>query len=89
MALGARRRDVLLQFIVEAIALSLTGGLIGVIAGLGVAGGVRQMLRWATIISPGAIAIAVGIAAAVGLCFGLYPARQASRLDPIEALRFE
>jgi putative ABC transport system permease protein len=89
MALGARRRDVLLQFIVEAITLSLTGGMIGVLAGLAAAGGVHQMLRWAAIISPGAIAIAVGVAAAVGLFFGLYPARQASRLDPIDALRFE
>jgi putative ABC transport system permease protein len=89
MALGARRRDVLLQFIVEAITLSLTGGVIGVLAGLAAAGGVHQMLRWAAIISPGAIAIAVGVAAAVGLFFGLYPARQASRLDPIDALRFE
>jgi putative ABC transport system permease protein len=89
MALGARRRDVLLQFIVEAITLSLTGGVIGVLAGLAAAGGVHQMLRWAAIISPAAIAIAVGVAAAVGLFFGLYPARQASRLDPIDALRFE
>jgi putative ABC transport system permease protein len=89
MALGARSRDVLLQFIAEAITLSLTGGVIGVAAGLAAAGGVRSTLRWATAVSPGAIVIAVGVAAAVGLFFGLYPARQASRLDPIEALRFE
>jgi putative ABC transport system permease protein len=89
MALGARGRDVLLQFMAEAVTLSLAGGLIGVIAGIAAAGGVRQALRWATVVSPGAIAIAVGVAAAVGLFFGLYPARQASRLDPIEALRFE
>jgi putative ABC transport system permease protein len=69
--------------------LSLTGGVIGVVAGIAAAGGVRQALRWATVVSPGAIAIAVGVAAAVGVFFGLYPARQASRLDPIEALRYE
>jgi putative ABC transport system permease protein len=89
MALGARGRDVMLQFMAEAITLSLTGGIIGVVLGLVAAGSVRTMLRWATIVSPGAILIAVGVAAGVGIFFGLYPARQASRLDPIEALRFE
>jgi putative ABC transport system permease protein len=89
MALGARARDVMLQFMAEAVTLSLTGGVIGVVLGLVAAGSVRQMLKWATIISPGAILIAVAVAAAVGIFFGLYPARQASRLDPIDALRFE
>ncbi|HUR34569.1 MAG TPA: ABC transporter permease [Vicinamibacterales bacterium] len=89
MALGARGRDVMLQFMAEAVTLSLTGGVIGVVLGLIAAGSVRQMLKWATIISPGAILLAVGVAAAVGVFFGLYPARQASRLDPIDALRFE
>jgi putative ABC transport system permease protein len=89
MALGARGRDVMLQFMAEAVTLSLTGGVIGIIVGLVAAGAVRQMLRWATIISPGAILLAVGVAAGVGVFFGLYPARQASRLDPIDALRFE
>lgn len=89
MALGAKGRDVLLQFMAEAITLSLTGGVIGVALGLAAAGGVRQALRWATVVSPGAILLAIAVAAAVGLVFGVYPARQASRLDPIEALRFE
>ena len=89
MALGARARDVMLQFMAEAVTLSLTGGVIGVALGLVAAGSLRQMLKWAAIISPGAILIAVGVAAAIGVFFGLYPARQASRLDPIEALRFE
>jgi len=89
MALGARGRDVMLQFLAEAVTLSLTGGVIGIILGLIAAGSVRQVLRWATVISPGAIVLAVGVAAAVGVFFGLYPARQASRLDPIDALRFE
>jgi putative ABC transport system permease protein len=89
MALGARGRDVLLQFMAEAVTLSLAGGIIGVVIGLAAARGVHQALRWATFVTPGAIGMAVGVAAAVGLFFGLYPARQASRLDPIEALRFE
>ena len=89
MALGARARDVMLQFMAEAVTLSLTGGVIGVVLGLIAAGSVRQLLKWATVVSPGAIVLAVVVAAAVGVFFGLYPARQASQLDPIEALRFE
>ena len=89
MALGARARDVMLQFMAEAVTLSLTGGVLGIGVGLLAAGSVKQMLKWATIVSPGAVAIAVGVAALVGIFFGLYPARQASRLDPIEALRYE
>jgi ABC-type antimicrobial peptide transport system permease subunit len=89
MALGARGRDVLLQFMAEALTLSLAGGIAGVIGGLAAARGVHQALRWATVVSPGAVSLAVGVAAAVGLFFGLYPARRASRLDPIEALRIE
>jgi putative ABC transport system permease protein len=89
MALGARARDVMLQFMAEAVTLSLTGGVLGIGVGLLAAGSVKQMLKWATIVSPGAVAISVGVAALVGIFFGLYPARQASRLDPIEALRFE
>ncbi len=89
MALGARPRDVLLQFLAEAVTLSLTGGLVGIVVGLAASGGVRQALRWSAVISPGAIALSIVVAAVVGVSFGLYPARQASRLDPIEALRFE
>ena len=89
MALGARGRDVMLQFMAESVTLSLTGGVIGVVAGLIAAASVRRLLNWAAIVSPGAIALSVAVAAAVGLFFGLYPAQQASRLDPIDALRFE
>jgi putative ABC transport system permease protein len=89
MALGARARDVERQFLAEAVALSLAGGTIGIVASLIASGSIRQALRWSAEISPGAIVLAVGVAAAVGIGFGLYPARKAARLDPIEALRFE
>ncbi len=89
MALGARGRDVLIQFLVEAITLSVIGGLIGVVLGVAGSGGVGRMLRWATVVSPASVAISVCVAALVGIFFGFYPARQASRLDPIDALRFE
>ncbi len=89
MAVGARARDVLAQFLTEAVALSVAGGLIGVAIGLGTSGSVGGRLRWAVAVSPGSIAVAVGAAAAVGVFFGFYPARLASRLDPIEAIRCE
>ncbi len=88
-AVGARRRDILLQFILEATSLSLVGGLIGSV--VGIAGGLilRQVTGWPTAISPLAILLAFGVAAAVGIFFGAYPARRAARLDPIVALRAE
>ncbi len=89
MAVGARARDVLLQFLVEAMTLSLVGGLIGVAASLVASGGIRQLLRWSARVPFPAIVATLAVAAAVGLVFGLYPARRASRLEPIDALRFE
>jgi putative ABC transport system permease protein len=89
MAVGARGRDVLVQFLAEAIALSMTGGAIGIVLGIVASDSVGRFLRWATVISPASIVIAAGVAAAVGIFFGFYPARQASRLDPIDALRYE
>jgi putative ABC transport system permease protein len=89
MALGARRRDVMMQFLVEATTLSVVGGLAGILVGISASGSVGRLLRWSTAVSPASIAIAMSVAAALGIFFGFYPARQASRLEPINALRFE
>ena len=89
MAIGARGRDVLMQFLVEAVVLSLVGGSIGIALGYGLAQGLTFWLQWPTQVSPNAVAIAFGFAAATGVFFGFYPARKAAALDPIEALRFE
>jgi len=89
MAVGARSRDVLVQFLAEATTLSMTGGIIGILLGIAASDSVGRLLRWATVISPLSIVIAAGVAAAVGIFFGFYPARQASRLDPIDALRYD
>jgi len=88
-AVGARRRDILLQFILEATTLSLAGGLVGSL--VGIAGGVlfARATGWPTVISPVAILMAFGVSAAIGIFFGAYPARRAARLDPIVALRAE
>ncbi|HEX2442703.1 MAG TPA: ABC transporter permease [Vicinamibacterales bacterium] len=89
MAVGARGRDVLLQFLVEAIVISLFGGLVGILLGFGLSAGIREILAWPTMVPPDAIAMAFGFAAGTGVFFGFYPARKAARLDPIEALRYE
>jgi putative ABC transport system permease protein len=89
LAIGARSRDVLLQFLVEAVVISLFGGLIGIGLGYGLSALVHRVMEWPTSIPPNAIAMAFGFAAATGIFFGFYPARKAAQLDPIEALRFE
>jgi putative ABC transport system permease protein len=89
MAIGARGRDVLLQFLVEAVVLSLLGGSIGIMLGFGLSQGVTLWQGWPTTVSTNAVFIAFGFAAAIGVFFGFYPARKAAALDPIDALRFE
>jgi|WetSurMetagenome_2_1015567.scaffolds.fasta_scaffold25015_3 putative ABC transport system permease protein len=92
MAVGAREKDILLQFLTEAVVLSVLGGGIGVVFGIGSSKLMKLIpifAQWKTIISPGAILLAFLFAASVGIFFGFYPARKASKLDPIEALRYE
>ena len=89
MAVGARGRDVLLQFLVEAVVLSLVGGGIGVALGFGMAEGMSRVLAWPAKVPANAVGMAFGFAAAVGVFFGFYPAQKAARLDPIDALRYE
>ena len=89
LAMGARRKDVLVQFLVEAVVLSLLGGVVGIGAGIAAARGLTSLMSWPTEVSPQAIALAFAISAVIGVAFGYYPARRASRLDPIVALRRE
>ena len=89
MAVGARSRDILRQFLIEAVVLCLAGGLIGILAGCGSSWLITYFLRWPTETSVAAIVASVVVSAGVGIIFGFYPAWKASRLDPIEALRYE
>jgi ABC-type antimicrobial peptide transport system permease subunit len=89
MAVGARARDILRQFLIEAIILCLAGGAVGILLGRSASLLVRMLMRWPTQISVPAIVVSVVVSAAVGLVFGFYPAWKASRLDPIDALRYE
>jgi len=89
MAIGARGSDVLTQFLVESVVMSLLGGFVGLALGYGGAALLGHMTGWATATPPSAVAIAVGFSAAVGVFFGFYPARKAAGLNPIQALRFE
>jgi putative ABC transport system permease protein len=88
-AIGARSRDVLLQFLVEALTLGLCGGIAGITLGWIAAFAITQLLDWPASVSFSSIAMSFGIAGAVAVFFGYYPARRASQLDPINALRFE
>jgi putative ABC transport system permease protein len=88
-AVGARAKDVLLQFLVEAVTLGLCGGAAGILLGFIASFAVTELLEWPASVSLSAVALSVGISAAVGIFFGFYPARRASHLDPINALRHE
>jgi putative ABC transport system permease protein len=89
MAVGARTRDILRQFLSEALALSVVGGVIGILLGVGVSQTLIGSLGWPMVVTTQAVLLAFGFASAVGIVFGYYPARKAALLDPIEALRYE
>jgi len=89
MAVGARSRDIMLQFLVEAVVMAATGGLIGILLGIGSSELLKKWAQWPTLIDPGIVAIAFFFSGAVGVFFGFYPAQKAANLDPIDALRYE
>jgi putative ABC transport system permease protein len=89
MSVGAREVDILLQFLTEAVVLSVLGGVLGICLGLGSSSLISKFAGMKTLVSPGSIALAFFFAGSVGVFFGFYPARKASKLDPIEALRYE
>jgi putative ABC transport system permease protein len=89
LAVGAHGRDILTQFLIEAVSLSSVGGVIGIIFGIGASKLLSVYAHWPTLISIGSIALSFFVSAGVGVFFGFYPAREAARLDPIEALRYE
>src|SRR5262249_39719664 len=89
MAVGARGRDILSQFLVEAVTLSLIGGVMGIALGLGRSEAMSYYFEWRTQVPAESIALAFAFAGTVGVFFGFYPAKKAARLDPIEALRYE
>ena len=89
MAVGARSRDIMLQFLVEAVVMAATGGLIGILLGIGSSELLKKWAQWPTLIDPGIVAIAFLFSGAVGVFFGFYPAQKAANLDPIDALRYE
>jgi putative ABC transport system permease protein len=89
MAVGARSRDIMLQFLVEAVVMAATGGILGILLGIGSSEILNQWAQWPTLISPDIVMIAFLFSGAVGVFFGFYPAQKAAHLDPIEALRYE
>ncbi len=88
-AVGARNRDILLQFLIEALTLSLIGGGVGIAVGLLVSAGIGAIAGWGFVFSPSTLAVALFFSLGVGIVFGVWPARQAARLDPIASLRYE
>ena len=89
MSVGARGVDILSQFLIEAVLLSVTGGVIGVIIGVGVTYGVNVFAKWPVYIQPWSVLLSFFVCTATGVFFGWYPAKKAAMLDPIEAIRYE
>ena len=88
-AIGAKQKDIIRQFLTEAVLISIMGGLLGIIFGVTLAHLIASAAGWSTVVTTGSIAVAFGVSCAIGLVFGIYPAMQAARLDPIEAIRYE
>jgi len=88
-AMGARRRDILRQFLTESVVISAAGGILGILFGLVLSWTIAQAAEWKTIVTTGSILVAFGVSAAVGVLFGIYPAIKAAHIDPIVALRYE
>jgi putative ABC transport system permease protein len=89
MSVGARSRDILTQFLIEALVLSLLGGITGILLGVGGSGAISSLAKWPTIITFFSILLSFGFSIAIGIFFGFYPARKAAMLNPIDALRYE
>jgi putative ABC transport system permease protein len=89
MSIGAKGKDILWQFLIEAILISITGGLIGVLLGVGASAFIEKVFQWPVSIKEYTVLLAFTVCSVIGIFFGWYPARKASRLDPIEAIRYE
>jgi putative ABC transport system permease protein len=88
-SIGARRRDILRQFLIESVVISLSGGVLGILFGFVLSWLIAEVAEWKTIVTTVSVAVAFGVSAAVGVIFGIYPAMKASQINPIEALRYE
>ncbi len=89
MAIGAREGDIMVQFLMEAIVLALTGGVVGAAMGYGIIFALSAALGWSMKVDPGSLMLAMGVSSAIGIVFGFFPARRAARLDPVHALQRE